>query len=98
MTNSSNSTQFPELYGISFSMLDQHGITKLRKRMGLSQSEMAETLGVASRYTVSQWERGATTPGGPVMRFLSLLASLSEADLRKIIKNLEKITKEEASS
>jgi len=98
MRRSSSTRIFHEFCDIGFPMLDQHQIAALRKRMGFSQAKMAAVLGVASRLTVSQWETGVSIPGGPAMRFLSLLDSLSEADLRKIIKHLEKIMKQEASS
>lgn len=98
MTTASSSMPFPEFYGIAFPMLDRRQIADLRKRMGFSQAEMAAALGVASRLTVSQWETGVSVPGGPAMRFLSLLDSLSNPELRKIIKQLENIMREEAPS
>lgn len=78
-------------------MLSRRQIAALRKRMGLSQSEMAHTLGISSRFTVSQWERGASVPGGPVMRFLSLLSSLSDGELRRITRHLSRIGEAESS-
>ena len=79
-------------------MLSPHQIAALRKRMNISQAEMAALLGVASRLTVSQWENGFSTPGGPIMRFLSLLDDLSESELCKIMKRLEKLSHSQSTS
>ncbi len=78
-------------------MLGQRQIAELRKRMGLSQAEMASILGLANRLSISQWETGVSTPGGPAMRLLSLLDSLSGPELRKLAKRLEQITQDEAA-
>ena len=93
----SSQTPFPIFCDIVLPMLAPDQIAKLRKRMGLSQSEMAAALGVASRLTLSQWETGVSVPGGLAMRFLSLLNRLSDSDLRRIMKHLDSITKIEES-
>ncbi|WP_110647221.1 NadS family protein [Salinicola peritrichatus] len=40
-----------------------------RHRMGLSQAEFAELLGVSLR-TLQEWEQGRRTPTGPALRLL----------------------------
>lgn len=90
-------TPFPMFCDIVLPMLAPHQIAELRKRMGLSQSEMAAALGIASRLTLSQWETGVSVPGGPVMRFLTLLNRLSDSDLHRIMRHLDSITKTEES-
>ena len=47
-------------------------LTALRKKKGLSQLELAETLGV-SRQAVSRWEVGASAPGMENLLALSRL-------------------------
>lgn len=79
-------------------MLDGDQITELRKRMDLSQAEMADLLGMADRFVVSKWERGARPPGNPTMRLLSLLDRLPAQDLSEIVTHLKKIAEEEARS
>ena len=46
-------------------------IRALREREGASQAVLAKYLGVATA-TLSQWERGARRPDGPVLRLLGL--------------------------
>jgi DNA-binding transcriptional regulator YiaG len=98
MRNKANLKQEMQSCGIAFPMLHPPQIAALRERMGLSQAEMAAVVGVSSRLTVSQWERGSSIPGGPVMRFLSLLDSLSAAELRTMIRRLEKINQDESAA
>ncbi|WP_218278105.1 DNA-binding transcriptional regulator, partial [Pseudomonas sp. FW300-E2] len=64
---------------------------------GWTQAEMAFALGVASRLTVSQWETGASIPGGPSMRLLSLLGSLPDPELQKTAKRLTQIAENETA-
>jgi DNA-binding transcriptional regulator YiaG len=45
-------------------------IQKLRKQLGMTQSELAETLGVA-RSLVACWERNIRQPSGPAAILLS---------------------------
>jgi DNA-binding transcriptional regulator YiaG len=53
-----------------------------RKRAGLTQYDLAEALGVCQS-SVSQWERGATRPGG--QRLIELMDVLPElADILKV--------------
>jgi transcriptional regulator with XRE-family HTH domain len=45
-------------------MLDSHGLTTIRKKLGLSQEQMARVLGV-SFASVNRWEMGHSSPTGP---------------------------------
>ena len=47
-------------------------IYEFRQSLGLSQSELADELGV-SQPAVAQWETGATTPRGSVLKLLDVL-------------------------
>src|SRR5512136_1579172 len=42
---------------------DRESLTEIRKRMGVSQSKMADLLGVPAN-TLSRWETGVTVPDG----------------------------------
>ena len=47
-------------------------ITDIRERAGMSQAVFGRLLDV-STITVSKWERGAASPGGPARRLLELI-------------------------
>jgi len=53
-------------------------IRALRERLGLTQAEMGEKLGVHLR-TYQQWEYGRRRPGAATRKLLSIL----EADAKK---------------
>lgn len=55
-------------------------ITKLRKRQGLTQDELAEKLFV-TRQTVSGWENGRTQPGLDVLGELADVLNCSPLDI-----------------
>lgn len=46
-----------------------HQIGQLRKALGLTQQQLADTIG-ARRYTVSRWETGEHTPRGGYLKAL----------------------------
>ncbi len=48
-------------------------IKKLRQRLGLTQSELAERLGV-DQATIHRWEKGAK-PSGPAEKLLQQIAA-----------------------
>ncbi len=52
---------------------DADSIHDLRRRLGLSQREMADELGVRQQ-TVSEWETGAYRPRGASARLLRIVA------------------------
>ena len=55
-------------------------LVKLRKEKGMSQSELAEELGV-SRQAVSRWEGGASFPSTENLKCISALYGVSLDDL-----------------
>lgn len=75
--------------------MDQSKVFKLRKRIGWSQLQMAEALGLAHAHTISHWENGFRVPKGVSDRFLRLLDGLPADDLQRITKRLEKLGTEE---
>jgi transcriptional regulator with XRE-family HTH domain len=54
----------------------------LRKRLGLTQVELAEKVGVASN-TVARWERGELGISEPVSRLVKLLAKVESPQTPK---------------
>jgi len=54
-------------------------LSRLRQRLGLSQSAFAELLGVHAM-TVSKWERGVLKPGAHQQRLLKALARAPERE------------------
>lgn len=52
---------------------------KVRRRLGLTQEEMARRLGVALR-TFTRWDTGATDPSAPVAE---LMRSLTKNEKKK---------------
>jgi transcriptional regulator with XRE-family HTH domain len=57
-------------------MLDPHRLIMIRKRLGLSQEQMARLLGV-SFTSVNRWEGGHSSPAGPTLDlYLALDAAI----------------------
>ena len=52
---------------------DGGDVQRLRRRMGVSQQELAALLGVRQQ-TVSDWERNLHAPQGAARRMLSMVA------------------------
>lgn len=60
-------------------MLDHHALTAIRKKLGLSQEQMARLIGV-SFVTVNRWEGGHSSPTGPLLDlYLALRGALQAA-------------------
>ncbi len=59
-------------------------IRSLRKRLGLSQQQLATVVGV-STVSVGLWEQGKTRPTGPNRAALVALRKLGKRDVRKIL-------------
>jgi DNA-binding transcriptional regulator YiaG len=75
--------------------MDAKKILILRERIGWSQAQMAKAIG-SSKIIISHWETELKTPSGITSRFLSLLHSLSDPELKKLTKRLETLAKEES--
>jgi DNA-binding transcriptional regulator YiaG len=58
---------------------DADRVAGLRRRLGLSQAELAAEMGVRQQ-TVSEWETGRYAPRGASARLLSLLEERSPYD------------------
>jgi DNA-binding transcriptional regulator YiaG len=54
---------------------------RMRKRLGMTQSELARALAV-NRAAVCQWESGARTPSPMAVKFLTLLLELHKRGIR----------------
>lgn len=61
--------------------MNPEGIKSLRQRLGLTQPQLAELLGV-DRNTVNRWEMGIRQPRGPAVKLLEQLTR--EAEKRKV--------------
>jgi len=55
---------------------DSDSVKAMRLRLGLTQAELAEELGVRQQ-TISEWERGAYAPSRAMSKYLSRLAQES---------------------
>jgi len=56
---------------------DREQIQSLRRHLGLTQRELAETLGVRQQ-TISEWEIGIYKPRGASTTLLSIIAERAE--------------------
>jgi HTH-type transcriptional regulator / antitoxin MqsA len=68
---------YVRLTGIQANWLKQQKegeVHRLRQQLKVTQRELAELMGVGM-LAVSRYERGATTPTGPFMKLLRLLAN-----------------------
>jgi transcriptional regulator with XRE-family HTH domain len=59
-------------------MLDSTHLTKIRRKLGLPQEQMARLLGV-SFASVNRWEAGHSSPTGPTMDLYNALAAAIRA-------------------
>ena len=56
-------------------------IRALRKKLGLTQAELAQRLGYERRQTITDLEGGEYTPSGPVRRLLDVLEVEAESKI-----------------
>jgi DNA-binding transcriptional regulator YiaG len=62
--------------------VDSEEVKRIRRRLGLTQTELAEALGVR-RGAVARWENGARRVTEPIARLLVRLLEESKAKKRK---------------
>lgn len=60
-------------------------IKKIREKIGLTQTELAEILGVSGKVPISHYETGFRSPSLLTLAFLSLLNSLPEKKANDLI-------------
>lgn len=60
-------------------------IKKIREKIGLTQAELAEILGVSGKVPISHYETGFRSPSLLTLAFLSLLNSLPERKTKDLI-------------
>jgi transcriptional regulator with XRE-family HTH domain len=60
-------------------------IKKIREKIGLTQAELAEILGVSGKVPISHYETGFRSPSLLTLAFLSLLNSLPEKKTKDLI-------------
>ncbi|MDD5697477.1 MAG: helix-turn-helix domain-containing protein [Victivallaceae bacterium] len=60
------------------------GIVKLRRKLGLTQVQLATLLG-ASNFSVSHWELGKTKPREICKRKIAALRSLGKRELKRLL-------------
>ena len=77
--------------------MDAKKVSTLRKRLGLTQAEMARAIG-SSTMVISHWENGFRVPQAITARFLSLLYSLSDSELARISKRLQTLSEEDSDA
>ncbi len=64
-------------------------ITELREKLGLSQTELSEALGLAGPNVVSRWETGRRVPNEAVRRLICYLNDLPSPEARQIVRKLK---------
>lgn len=63
---------------------DEINVTRIRKKVGMSQSEFADHYGFSFR-TVQQWEQGRATPSGATRAYLLVIDHEPEAVRRALV-------------
>ena len=58
--------------------MDKSDVKRIRKKLGLTQNEMARILGLSDGLTVRRWESGARIVGGTTATLLQLLDTMPE--------------------
>ena len=69
-------------------MKDQ--VKTLRMKLNLTQTELAEIVGVCSQVVVSRWETGERELGEPLRRFFSWINSLSKKEAMSVLKKMKR--------
>ena len=64
-------------------------ILQLREKLGLSQEDLAQALGVQGRLTVYRWETGSRKPSEIIRRLILLLNDLPEREAKKLLHRIQ---------
>ena len=65
-------------------------IKTLRDKLGLSQEQLSEVLGLAGKNVVSRWELGERAPGEPVRRLCKYLIELPKDEAKSVLARFRK--------
>ena len=68
----------------------ENEVTKLRMKLGMNQTELADALGLAGPNVVSRWETGRRKRPEPTRRLLCLLNDLPKTEAMALIRKLGK--------
>jgi DNA-binding transcriptional regulator YiaG len=64
-------------------------ILRLREKLGLSQEDLAQALGVQGRLTVYRWETGTREPAEIIRRLILLLNDLPDREAKKLLHRIQ---------
>lgn len=64
---------------------------RIRNEMGLSQTELAEILGLSGRLPITHYETGVRNPSILIAALMRLLDQLSEKESRKLQEKLKEL-------
>jgi DNA-binding transcriptional regulator YiaG len=62
---------------------DSRKVSKLRQHLGLTQRQLAETLGTRQQ-TISEWEKGIYRPRGASSTLLSIVAERAKFEYQAV--------------
>jgi DNA-binding transcriptional regulator YiaG len=65
--------------------VSQKEIQRLREKLGLSQDELANALGLAGKNVVSRWETGERNPSEALRRLFSIWLKLPTPEARRLL-------------
>ena len=64
-------------------------ILRLREKLGFSQEDLAQALGVQGRLTVYRWEVGDREPSELIRRLILLLHDMPEREAKKLLHRIQ---------
>lgn len=64
-------------------------ISELREKLGMSQTELSDALGLAGPNVISRWETGRRVPNEAVRRLINYLNDLPGAEAKQIVRKLK---------
>ena len=63
---------------------------QIREHLGLTQTDLAELLGLSGKMPISHFETGFRTPSPLIVAFMSYLGSLSEKKARDFLEEFKR--------